>query len=411
MISDPKMTEAGLVEEVPGYYGSVKIEESVAQRIWSEQDFFTDSLVTNCGKKVYVDYPGEWNISMEGPDFRNAKLVIDGESFIGDVEIHFFPEGWKSHKHHLDSNYNKVILHVCIFSGASGVTNQERTSNGKAVPCLVLLPSLLHGIEEYAETHVLARLSGHDSLADFALNNLVGISLDDCKERARSRWMAKKGFAHSRLLIQGWEMACHQWFLEILGYRRNRTQMARIAQQFSIDLWKSGQVDLDLIYRSQGGWKLRGCRPANHPLTRLCQYAELWRTCPQWIEGLSNLWDTFAFQALDKTGSEIEFPKVSQLSGIWIRQLLGEVFGRGKANTLWIDAAWPLICAARGKNGFSLWMSWPAGDCPQKYRDWAKKLSWTNPSGKKPFTNGLVQCIIQTLSVGSCDPEKKSLIQ
>ena len=51
MISDPKKTETGLVEEVPGYYGSVKIEESVAQRIWSEQDFFTDSLVTNCGKK------------------------------------------------------------------------------------------------------------------------------------------------------------------------------------------------------------------------------------------------------------------------------------------------------------------------------------------------------------------------
>ena len=66
------------VQEIPGYYGSVKMEEAVLQRIWAEQDFFTDSLVTTCGKKIFTDHVGKWNLSEEGPDFRNARLIIDG---------------------------------------------------------------------------------------------------------------------------------------------------------------------------------------------------------------------------------------------------------------------------------------------------------------------------------------------
>lgn len=65
------------VQEVSGYYGLVKMEERVAQRIWQEQNFFTDSLLTECGQKIDVIDCGKWNLAEEGPDFTEASLLID----------------------------------------------------------------------------------------------------------------------------------------------------------------------------------------------------------------------------------------------------------------------------------------------------------------------------------------------
>ena len=113
------MTTGELVEEVPGFYGAVKMEESILQKIWAEQDFLSDSLKTDRGQKIFVDFAGDWNISEEGPDFRNARLIIDGDLRVGDVEVHFEQQDWIRHGHHTDSNYNNVILQVCLFANSS----------------------------------------------------------------------------------------------------------------------------------------------------------------------------------------------------------------------------------------------------------------------------------------------------
>ena len=65
-----------VVREIPGIYGSVRIGEIILQRIWAEQDFFLDSLRTSCGKKIEVLDQGTWNLSEEGPDFKNARLLL-----------------------------------------------------------------------------------------------------------------------------------------------------------------------------------------------------------------------------------------------------------------------------------------------------------------------------------------------
>ena len=36
-----------VVQEIPGIYGSVRVEEIILQCIWAEQDFFADSLSTD----------------------------------------------------------------------------------------------------------------------------------------------------------------------------------------------------------------------------------------------------------------------------------------------------------------------------------------------------------------------------
>jgi hypothetical protein len=37
----------GQVREVPGFYGSLNLEERVIQKIWREQEFLTESLFTD----------------------------------------------------------------------------------------------------------------------------------------------------------------------------------------------------------------------------------------------------------------------------------------------------------------------------------------------------------------------------
>jgi len=383
------------VQEVPGYYGSVKIEETVFQQIWAEQDFFSDSLVTTCGKKIVVVDRGDWNRSEEGPDFRHAKLQIDGKARTGDIEIHFQPSDWKSHGHHIDPNFDRVILQVCIFAGPWRADWNVRLQNGDSAPTLVLLPYLFYGIEEYAEAHALAKLSGKDSHYHTALEKLAKLSSAEISQNILKRWKAKIGFAEVRLSTQPWENVAHQWFLEVLGYRRNRSPMIRIAHQFPWKDWQGGEIHPLEVYKSQHDWKLRGCRPANHPRVRIAQYAQLWRENPDWLDDLQKFSEKLKENC---EGFQNNRKKILELENFWKKEILHDVFAKGKANTLWIDFAQPLLSAHFTLNGYELWKNGSSGDSPACYRQWARELGWVEPRGNKIFSNGMVQGILEALS-------------
>ena len=186
------------VEEVPGLYGGVRVEEKVIQRIWSQSAFITDNLVSEEGKKLSILNAGIWNRSEEGPDFRNAIIWIDGEKKFGDVEIHFHERDWKNHGHDRDPNYNQVILHVCLFPHSSSACRIVN-SLGKEIPQLSLLPFLYQGLEEYNEEWTLAALSGRDqnlhTLARAKPKNLE----DEILRLSHSRWAQKKAYAKKRI--------------------------------------------------------------------------------------------------------------------------------------------------------------------------------------------------------------------
>ena len=86
----------------------------------------------------------------------------------------------------------------------------------------------------------------------------------------------------------GWEGACHQWFLEVLGYRRNRAPWPKTLRLFPAKVWMEG-LNIDHVYSSQNDWKLRGSRPANHPRKRLQQYAQVMKNRPNWMENLKSM--------------------------------------------------------------------------------------------------------------------------
>ena len=84
--------------------------ELAIQKQWSEVRRGTVFTLLN-GASLRVLSPGRWN-RMAGPDFRNAKLELNGTALRGDVEIHGKTSDWISHGHGGDPAYDGVILHV-----------------------------------------------------------------------------------------------------------------------------------------------------------------------------------------------------------------------------------------------------------------------------------------------------------
>ncbi len=67
------------------------------------------------GGTLVVLFRGNWNVE-SGPDFKNARLEINGKTLDGDVEVHRFESDWARHAHSANPDYAHVILHVVEIS-------------------------------------------------------------------------------------------------------------------------------------------------------------------------------------------------------------------------------------------------------------------------------------------------------
>ncbi len=106
--------------------------ERLLHYVWKNRLMPRQGLVTTQGLSVEVLSVGLHNKDA-GPDFFSADVIIDGEDWMGNVEIHSRSSDWVRHGHHTDKAYNNVVLHVVEVADV-----EVYTESGRQVPQLVM---------------------------------------------------------------------------------------------------------------------------------------------------------------------------------------------------------------------------------------------------------------------------------
>jgi len=103
--------------------------ESLLHYVWKHKLYGNKELLTEEGVSFEVLDSGIYN-SNAGPDFFNAKIRMEGRTWVGNVEIHTASSDWYKHQHEKDKAYNSVILHVVEIIDAHGICD----TNGRVIP-------------------------------------------------------------------------------------------------------------------------------------------------------------------------------------------------------------------------------------------------------------------------------------
>ncbi len=110
--------------------------ESLMHYCWKHRILPLGELHTTDGRRVEIIDPGMLNRDA-GPDFFNAKMKIDGEMWVGNVEMHIDAQDWYRHGHDKDAAYNNVVLHV-VTKPSSDNQPTLMGIEGKVIPELVI---------------------------------------------------------------------------------------------------------------------------------------------------------------------------------------------------------------------------------------------------------------------------------
>jgi hypothetical protein len=105
------------------------MKEALLHSVWRHRLYASGSCVTDDGKTFEVVDAGLHNTN-GGPDFFNAKIKIDNQIWVGNIEIHARSSDWYKHGHDKDKAYSSVILHIVEFIDRKEI----QTENGRLIP-------------------------------------------------------------------------------------------------------------------------------------------------------------------------------------------------------------------------------------------------------------------------------------
>ena len=108
------------------------MREDLLQYIWCDGKLTPEALYSTGGDSISIVHPGNLN-SLSGPDFLNARLLINSQEWAGNIEIHIRSSDWYVHHHDTDTSYDNVILHV-VWDEDCTIFRQD----GSAIPALQL---------------------------------------------------------------------------------------------------------------------------------------------------------------------------------------------------------------------------------------------------------------------------------
>lgn len=254
---------------------SCPFSERFLQVIWNERHL-QHNMQTEGGAAVRVISPGTWNLSA-GPDFRGATMLVGEKLLTGDVEIHRYSSDWHRHGHDSDANYDSVILHA-VWNADSPV---QKDGMQTIVLSKYLQPDwehLLWELEDACYPYARQVASGECSLR-WALTD------DACvRDLLRSSGLARFAAKASSMMRQsasiGVEQALYEAMFESLGYKNNRVQFRKLAQNAPLERL----VGLDSEHKR---------RALLFGMGGLLPDMTLEEVRPEWRDEVSGLWDAW----------------------------------------------------------------------------------------------------------------------
>ncbi len=263
---------------------SGKIFEKDLYDIWTRQQFEYE-LQTIDGNEISILDAGLPNDDTGGPDFQNARIRIGNLTFVGDIEIDGDYRDWKSHGHHINNKYNKVVLHASI----SNKFNQPYvyTKDGRKIPSIKLaeflsneqLRTLEKKVKHDGKTESSLKCDEVSDEVEFKIKQkfVTDLGADRFKKKCKKFYnrlkelkyisdlnlkepviaydlneeFQKKNYTHDDYKEKElWLQLFYEHVFEALGYSKNKTIMLKLAQyaniQFLRELLKNDRSIIQL---------------------------------------------------------------------------------------------------------------------------------------------------------------------
>lgn len=328
-------------------------QEGLLHWIWKSIHLDLSRLCTTEGLPLTIFDTGVHNHS-DGPDFLNAAIKIGSIRWHGDVEIHWNEQDWTLHRHHKNTNFNRVILHVVYNINSSQkrvpVLRQDQTH----IHTLHLRPFLTEPLQSFLERFNqpgTLPCAGHFS---FISQSAFLQQLEKAQEQYFEQKVDDLLHWYNSTLppSQAWVTMLSLALFDGLGIAYNREPMQKLCRQLipylSEHPSRSEFIELAITlseimtpFSSRNyKWKHKNCRPANHPAVRIKQAAEcLWfifqLPFEHWLkEDSSLLWKQMLTQVQTKPGPGSERSGIL-FGTVWLPAffILGNLFGSGRTST------------------------------------------------------------------------------
>ncbi len=276
------------------------MKEELLHYLWQHKVLLQKPLFTTTGKPIEVLKPGSYNTD-SGPDFFNARIIIDGTTWAGNVEIHIKSSDWVKHQHHKDKAYQNVILHVVFIHDVElGIPTLELKS--------LLNPDLLKAYQTLQQSAQRIPCETQITLPE-------SIKLEQFLHRLAVERLEEKCNTLEKQLIsfqQSWEKLFYVTLAKYFGMNVNAEPFIQLAQHIPVQLYakhKHNKTQIESLLFGVGGflpaegddayltllnrefallqhkyslpqlsrntWKFAKTRPANFPTVRLAQFSAL----------------------------------------------------------------------------------------------------------------------------------------
>jgi hypothetical protein len=305
--------------------------EHAFQQAWSSASMRLTSLRSDMGQTIDIIDAGSWN-HLGGPDFLDAKVLIDGKLFRGGIELHLRPTDWYSHGHHLDSAYNCVVLHASPMPAKRAIVRAD----GTRIPHI--------GLERLMPSWLPAESIRGQSLA---CSNVIQSNFDVLitqLEAASSNYFEELVERHLLLLRSSNDptietlRAIFIRSCSVLGAPANRETMTEAATL----LWDAPTRQLPTM-----AWRLNSGRPASRPGNRMKQARALQATLQAFpasrlhITTPSELMRQLFGSVAETNTGKVIFTTVL-LPALWVHATLqGDLTTATRIRKLWDDSAMP----------------------------------------------------------------------